>query len=477
MRSLLGITVSYRPEDTIDTNHEHSDHFNYLPTSLLDMPTDLHLGLDPSSSQADVHSALPAPYGLSGAESRTHSLQASQLSSSQGTSHLRAAEQAVQTRWNDVLNQDTSGDLCDFSLPIKMHSSFPSSIHRHRVSLARSISPQHAHQQGPGGMAVDFDQAGGNSKNSDGTHSSTDSGYGNELSPSDLLRSPYGDTQDSDLDLQDNQQDQERPSNAIFDAHDSNMTSWILRLSDNNVQLHQHMHSIPVVATGQGAQGSGSGNSLGPIKLPIDSTFRLSSQYTGLLTSICARLGPNRSSNDTQTQAQLSLDQPSQLLVLSSYMCLLASYDKILQHIKAWLEVRLKMGVRVTAATLDDDASAFCFPTQLPSLAVGSFELPKTSSTQSLVLTCILETNVVHMHSLIKEIMRRVSTNVTGSASKPAPSGSPGAEKRPVNGLADAGDELSTVAKVTLQAIEANEDSTLRLVQSVMELALWRVML
>jgi hypothetical protein len=141
-------------------------------------------------------------------------------------------------------------------------------------------------------------------------------------------------------------------------------------------------------------------------------------------------------------------------------MCLLASYDRILQHIEAWLKVRLKMGVRGSAMTLDDDESSSCFPTQLPSLAVGSFE-----------------TNVMHMHSLISEIMRPVSHPATGSASKTAASGPPAAEKRPGNGAADAGDGLSTVAKVTLQAIEANEDSTLRLVHTVSRLALQRVML
>jgi hypothetical protein len=477
MRGLLGVTVN-QEEGTNDANDEHSDHFNYLPTSLLDMPTDLDLGLDSSSLQADIHPALAAPYGPAGAESRAHSLHASQPSCPQAPSHLKAAEQAVQTRWSGVPNQDTSDDLCDFSLPATMHSSFPSAYHRHRVSLARNMSAQLAHQQGQDDMMVDFFQAGGNSKSSDGKDSRTVSRYDNELSPSDLLRSPYGDTQDSESELRGNQQDQEEPSNPISDVHHSNMTSWIRSLSDTNVQLHQHMHSIPVVGTGQRAQGSGSRNSLGSMELPVDSTFKLSSQYTGLLTSICARLESCRLCNDTQTLAQLALDQPSQLLVLSSYMCLLASYDKILQHIKAWLVVRLKMGVRGSSiTTLDDDESSFCFPTQLPSLAVGSFELPKTSSIQSLVLMCIIETNVMHMHSLISEIMRPVSNNVTGSATKSAASGPPAAEKRPMNGVADVGDGLSTVAKVTLQAIEANEDSTLQLVHTVSKLALQRVML
>ncbi|KAL4994085.1 putative C6 finger transcription factor [Aspergillus recurvatus] len=452
-------------EEGNDAADEHSDHFSYLPTSLLDMPTDLNLGLDPSSLQADIHPALTAPYCPPGAESRAHGLHENQPSCSQAPSHLRTAEQAEQTRWGDAPNQGASDELCDFSLPTTMHPSFPSSYHRRRVSLDRNMSPQHGQQQGMDDVMVDLDQVGGKSKSSDGR----DSGYGNELSPSDLLRSPYADAQDSDSELLDNQRGHEEPSGSI--------SSWIRRLSDTNVHLHQHMHSIPVVGTGQLAQGSGSRNAPSSMELPVDSTFSLSSQYTDLLTTICAQLDSRRSSDDAQTLAQLALDQPSQLLVLSSYMCLLASYDKILQHIKAWLEVRLKMGVKGSATALDGGEGGFCFPIRLPSLAVGSFELPRTSSTQPLVLICIMETNMMHMHSLIREIMRPESTDATGSASRAAASGPPAAEKRPMNGVADAGEMLSTVATVTLQAIKANEDSILHLVNTVSKLALQRVML
>lgn len=65
------------------------------------------------------------------------------------------------------------------------------------------------------------------------------------------------------------------------------------------------------------------------------------------------------------------LDQSSQLLVLSSYLCLVESYNKVSQHIKAWIEVQSKMGM----FTSDEH-----FPIQLPSLMVGFFKLPSCSS-------------------------------------------------------------------------------------------------
>jgi hypothetical protein len=447
--------------------------------SLLDMPTDLNLGLDSSSLQADTQPTLTARYGPRG-----ESLHANQQSYPQAPSHLRTGEQAVQTSWNGVPSQHTSNDMCDFSLSTTVHSSFPSTYSRHRVSLGRNMSPQnahHTHQQPQDDMMPEFDEAGGNPKGSDGKDSGTDSGYGNELSPSDLLQSPYDDdAQNPGPQLRGNQQEEDEPSDPASETHQSNMTSWIRMLSDTNVQLHQHMQSIPVVETGQRSRSS-SGSSLssmeGETRLPVDCTIKLSGQYTALLTSICAGFESCRASNDAQTLAQFTLDQPSQLLILSSYLCLLESYDKILQHIKAWLEVRLKMGVRGSVTTLNDEESNFCFPTQLPSLAVGSFELPKTSSIQTVVLACILETNVMHMHSLIREIMRPTSSIVTGLASKSVASGPPPTEKRSMNGVADARGGLSSVAKVTLQAIEANEDSTLQLVHIVSKLALGRVML
>ncbi|KAJ5861073.1 uncharacterized protein N7529_008383 [Penicillium soppii] len=446
---------------------------------VLDMQTDLNIELD-SSLQSEIHPALTSRYDPAEPESRGHPLHTNQQRYPQeSSSHLRTAQQTVQTRWGDLPSQGTSEDLCDFSLPLTMHSSFPSTYPRHRVSPGRNTSPQNAHQEGQDDIMADFDQSRANSNTSDSKDLGTDSGYGNELSPSDLLQSPYGDGEDESSGLQSNKQDQGEISNPPFDTNPSSMTSWIRKLSDTNLLLHHHMHSIPLVETRQRARSSSrtSLSSMEPeTRLPVDFTCRLSAQYTGLLTSICARLESSRSSNDTQPLAQLTLDQPSQLLVLSSYMCLLEIYDRILQHMKAWLEARLKLGVKGTA-TLNEDEGDFSFPSQLPNLTVGSFKIPKTSAIQTIVLTCILETNMLHMHSLISEIMKPACNNGTGSASKTDSSGPSVREKRTLNGDSDVGDGLSSVAKVTLQAIETNEDTTLRLVHTVSKLAHQRVML
>ena len=97
--------------------------------------------------------------------------------------------------------------------------------------------------------------------------------------------------------------------------------------------------------------------------------FELSYQFTEILVDIVSRFrtphpGPG------PMAAIPPLEQSSQPLVLSSYLCLVESY-KVSQHIKAWIEVQSKMGM----FTSDEH-----FPIQLPSLMVGFFKLPTCSS-------------------------------------------------------------------------------------------------
>lgn len=456
-------------ESTNDVNNGISNDFNYLGMTMLDMSSDLNLESDSTAFQADIDPELAARYRPAGADSRTPNLHMTHQSYSQALPNVRTVDQMAHKHWGDIANEHSSEELCDFTLPTAIHPSFPSASLRRNISF----SP---HQPQDEDNLMDLDQRRGNSRSCDVPNPGTDSGYGNELSPSELLQSPHvDDTQDPEIQLRADQRNREDPPITIPEAHHSNMSSWIRQLSNSNLQLHQHMHSIPMVEPENEGRRDSSENFLTcpdrEKQIPVDRTFKLSSQYTELLTSICSRLESCRSRNDTRGLARLVLDQSSQLLVLSSYMCLLQSYDKILQHIKAWLEVRLKMGVRGSALNLKEGEGSSYLPTQLPGLAVGTFEFSKTSSVSSLVLMCIVETNIMQMHSLISECMRPASKEVTGSSC------TSGAERRPMSRVSAMGDGLSSVAKVTLQAIEANEDSILQLVRGVSNLALQRVML
>jgi len=232
----------------------------------------------------------------------------------------------------------------------------------------------------------------------------------------------------------------------------------IRKLSDINVDLHRHLRSMPPVGVWQNTRATtkdrrtmnGSSSITRGRELLVDRTFQLSHQYAETLNDLLYA---------GSTAAAIASDQPSQLLVLSSHLCLVELYDKILQHIKACTEVQLKMGV----FTSDEH-----FSIQLPTLTIGCFELPTSSSTRPLVLTCIIEAMMLQVHDLVSEMTKSASVGdgITGL------SGMTPGEK----GISS-GDGLSSVAKITLQAINAKESSTLEVINTVRRLALQRVTL
>ncbi|RDL31034.1 uncharacterized protein BP5553_09823 [Venustampulla echinocandica] len=466
-------------------NQEFSDYFNLSPMSLPDIPADLDLGLESSSLQANIDPSLTAGYVHTGADLGAHNRHTSQQQNTPAESRPRTADQPEQAHRSEPLNGEASEGLNEFtSFSPTMLPYYPPNYSRHRISLARNMSPpQDANQQGQYETMMDFIQQDGNANTTDGTDTRTDHGYSHGISSSSLLQSIGGNTQSSSSGtlsgLGQLDQHQEETSNPNAEIHPPAVTSWIRRLSDMNMQLHQHMVSIPLVGTGQGGQGTNSGNSPNSTeadkRLPVDHTFKLSYQYMELLNSIFSQLKSRRCGNASQKAADLTLDQPSQLLVLSSYLCLVESYGVILQHIKAWTEVPLKMGTGSGASALDDKGNGLDFPIKLPSLVVGSFELPDFSSTRPLVLVCIVETTMMHMHALVSDGMKLASNTDYGSLTETANS-SPRAEKRMI-GVGGSSDGLSSVAKVTLQAIEAHEDSTLQLIHVVWKMALRCAML
>ncbi|KAI1778536.1 hypothetical protein F4818DRAFT_304055 [Hypoxylon cercidicola] len=444
-------------------------HLNYLDSS-----TDINLGFDSSLSQAaELHPALAPPYGTPAADSQGHGRRASQQSLTQPPSRSGTAKQPGQTRWDGVSGRVNPDFMYDLSASPTSLSLFSSG--RHHMSPPRDMSLSYTHQQAPFDMITGFDETIGQSKSSENKGPDTDPSYGNDLSPSDLLRFPDNDALDSSSEHSSREMEDIPDPNP--GPHHSTMTSWIRGLTDTNVQLFQHMHSIPATETGQqkvqsscsgssSASGSGGG---GHTRLAVDCTFRLSAQYTELLTNLCALLKSHGACHDAQTpHSDLPvLDEPSLCIVLSSYMYLLESYYKILQRMKAWMEAQLNMAVSRGGGTtvLDNPVMNLGFPMELPGLSVGSFEPPKASPISPIVLACIVDTNVRHMHSLISIIMSPASDSTlkTGDSGNRPPL---------EEGSDDPTTRLPSVAKIILQAVKPKEDSTLKLVQVVSQLAL-----
>ncbi|KAI1737467.1 hypothetical protein F4680DRAFT_214994 [Xylaria scruposa] len=448
-------------------------HLNYLDSS-----TDSNLGFHSSLSQvAELQPAAVPRYGTQAPDLQGHSRRASQQSYSQPPSRSGTTEQPGQTRWPDVSDSVNADFLYDLSASPTMPSMFSSS--RHRMSPPRDMTLSYAHQQAPIGMIMGFDETIGRPKSPENDTTGTAPGYGSDLSPSDLLRSSENDGLDSSP--EDNSQEMEDIPGPDIGPHHSTMTSWIRRLSDTNVQLFQHMHSIPGTETGQksaqggysgpssSASGSGGGSRA---RLAIDCTFRLSAQYTELLTNLCTLLKSRGASHGAQAPSlePAVLDEPSLCIVLSSYMYLLESYYRILQRMKTCMEARLNLttvGDNSDGAgmVLDNPKPNPGFPMDLPSLAVGSFEASKESPICSIVLACIVDTNVRHTHSLINAIM--------SPASDSAPRAGDAGNRTPLDEGSDGATAgLPCVAKMILQAVKPKEDSTLRLVPEVSQLAL-----
>ncbi|KAK5992091.1 C6 finger transcription factor fumR [Cladobotryum mycophilum] len=218
---------------------------------------------------------------------------------------------------------------------------------------------------------------------------------------------------------------------------DGDITTWILRLSQLNMELHQHLHSIPPI----GLQNLGAER---PKDCAIDRTFQLSHQYTEILN----RIFP--ADARSQSEHPVTLDEPFQLLVLSNYLYLVESYDKILQHIKSYAEMRLK----TDAATAEAQA-----PISLPNLNIGSFELP--SSTHVVILIHIMETMMARVRDLVNEMVKPPC----GSPEETSESGA-GAQG------VDVDDRLTSITKVSLQAIRVKEKATLKLIGCVRSLAI-----
>lgn len=464
---LIAAPAPGRHRDKGKSNDFH--HLDYLDSS-----TDINLEFDSSISQApELHPSLAPHYGTPAADSQGHSRRASQQSSTQPPSRSGNAEQSEQTRWDGASSRVNPDFLYDLSASPATLSLFPSS--RDHISPPRDTALSYTHQQAPFDMIMGFDETIGQSKSSENKGPGIGTGYGNGLSPSDLLRSPDNDALDSSS--ENNSQEMEDIPDPGPDPYHSTMTSWIRRLSDTNVRLFQHMHSIPGTETEQRkARSSYSGSSLasgssggGHARLAVDYTFRLSTQYTELLTNLCALLKSHGAYHDAQTpNSDLPvLDEPSLCILLSSYMYLLESYYKILQRMKAWMEARLNTAVSSggTATVLDDPEMNLGFPMDLPGLAVGSFEAPKASPISPIVLAYIIDTNVRHTHSLISIITNPASdsTSRTGNSGDRAPldEGSDGPTPR-----------LPSVAKVILQAVKPKEESTLKLVPIISQLAL-----
>lgn len=417
---------------------------------MLDGCSDLDLGLNFSSLQSEFGTRFEAQDLPPGMDSDTIQY-AQPTASSSSHGRTNSVEHREQEHPDDLYAAPSFSMLPSYSEELLAHSSRDvSSTLRSRAM--RGLSNQNQ-QPDTTSHLLNLDQLNGHGLNGNGEHSAV-SGYGR--SAFHRTRSFHGEFQPSyDAEPQSTRQN-----------GDSSMMSWIRKLSDINVELHQHILTIPPLPDpGQDKRPGSKDKSAGSIpntqELAVDCTLRLSQQYTKTLNDMLSQLRMRQTHRSVEAAAAPVLDQPSQLLILSTYLCLIEAYDKILQHIRTWAEVRLKMGAA---------ASARNHPIRLPNVAIGDFRFLEPSSSQPLVIMCVLKSTIIQIHDLVGGIMRSASAGLplhgSGSGSCTHVSAASQGQGGP------ACDGLSGVAKVTLQAILAKEKSTIRLIDETWKLAL-----
>ncbi|KAI4270952.1 MAG: hypothetical protein L6R38_006974 [Xanthoria sp. 2 TBL-2021] len=448
-----GLTLQKANSNTEQSSNDVSEEFGLSPTSLLDLPSDFDLDLDLSSLQPEIGRPFEAPDlqpGMDLATMQSH-YSSQPFSQEPPQAHVGRSEQ---DHWAEIPSGFHNTFQGSHMLPSSVstllppYSEAPSNNSRYRSSLPRNMTPKSLDRQSQDEIDAQltaFDQQQGTAPNTDSENSGTDS-YRGQLES----RLP----QSTHYTIQSSYNTEQQTTNPIVDPV---LASWIRKLSNFSVELHLHMLSIPPVEVEPSTWTDSSGKkpdwTQHDQEITVDSTFQLSNQYTEILHDIISRF-KSRQAHTRSTTAIGALDQPSQLLLLSSYLCLAESYDKIVQHIKTWTEVRSKMGGPTPVEHL---------PVKLPSLAVGSFKLSAYSSSQPLVLTCIIEATLMQIREQISEMTKPIHTRNGTTKVSNSPAGEQGNRND---------DGLSGVARVTLQAIRTKEDSIMKLIHLVCRLAL-----
>ena len=445
------LTPRKADHDTEQSSNEVLDDLGLSPISLLDFPSDLDLNLDLSSLQPDIGHSFDAHDLQGGMSLATLSSQYPSQFSAQEESQVHR-DQAEDGRRDEsscaspnnpqgshMLRSSDSTSLSPYAAGSSNHSTSQSSI-------IRNMTPK----------SLDFQ------------YQDRSNAHTNAFDDRDEVTGPTIDKRKIGAKSCQQQMVSGQPHSTLQNTQSSNgeeqriskpcvdplLASWICNLSNLRVELHLHMLSVPPVeAKWTDYSGKKSDSTQHSQEIAIDSTIQLSDQYTAVLQNILSNFKSHEADIASAT-AIGTLDQPSQLLLLSTYLCLAESYDKTVQHIKMWTEARFNMG---------GSSSVEQFPIQFPSLAIGSFKLSTFSSSQPLILTCVIEAMILQIRNLISQMTEPIHSRDRITKLPDATTGDQSTRS---------GEGHSGLVRASLQAIRAKEDSLMTLIHRVCRLAL-----
>ena len=175
----------------------------------------------------------------------------------------------------------------------------------------------------------------------------------------------------------------------------TNLAFWAGKIMQLNVQLMQHLQTIPRVNL-ESLHHDNDGNAIRPPRGTHNSdlTFHLSETLIDILSSMCSKLPPPQASAKTSKDRSttfLVLDEASCLLVFSTYLRFLEMHNTVFRYLLACLSHKR-----------ENTAARSCF--YLPKLTIGSFSLASTSETRPLLFVNIMESMLARAKNLVSRL-------------------------------------------------------------------------
>ncbi|KAK2601842.1 hypothetical protein QQS21_004625 [Conoideocrella luteorostrata] len=236
----------------------------------------------------------------------------------------------------------------------------------------------------------------------------------------------------------------------------------IRNLSDLSVKLHDFSQTIPSVQSCM--EPSGRYQPLPDKEFALDCVLRLSQHFIETLNHL-AKPTTSASSPDSQNEEELtgpasvlstksrpssSLDQPCELLILSTYTRIIETYHAILEHVAACANGQLNGTLEPPLHIPYQNEN---FP-RMPALTIGSFTMESSSATQVLMLVHMMEVMMTRSRYLTQSVLRANATS------------SPKAVDTDESSNGEQPWKL-TAAQSALQGFRPQEDATVKLLGAV----------
>lgn len=216
------------------------------------------------------------------------------------------------------------------------------------------------------------------------------------------------------------------------------------KMNDFNITLMRYLQVIPIVRPGDDAEELLAAPGA---KCPVDEVFLLTEQFIQVTKGF-------RTSSSLNTNSSLSgstsLDAASQMIVLSTYLRLIDTYSRILQHVLLHCQQRRDRPKSTDSSSGDAGRIVTPQKSTLLEWSIGSFSLSSRSNIQQLFMLQLVETMLTQC--------RTVMGDITSEKANPGPN---------ENGDCFGEPSLGIIPDLAMQAIRTREDATMHLVQQI----------